>query len=134
MARKIEDIEGIGEEAGARLRGRGIATPEGLLRRGATSVGRKDLARETALPEPRITHWVHMADLCRIAGVGGQFAELLARAGAATLPELAASDATSLARRVATLNRELTLSKLTPSPHSVHGWIQHARRLPREVE
>lgn len=134
VARKIEDIEGIGEHYGDCLRASGVATPEALLRRGATPVGRKGLAQSSGLGEPQITHWVHMADLCRVAGVGGQFAELLARAQVTTILELAAADATTLARRIAALNREQRLARLTPSPHSVHGWIQHAKKLPRIVD
>ena len=46
---KIEDVEGIGPDHAASLRGAGVATTEALLERGATPAGRAELVAATGI-------------------------------------------------------------------------------------
>lgn len=87
MAHKIEQIEGIGEVYAQKLNAAGIKTTEALLEKGATAAGRAKLAEETGISGKLILKWTNHADLFRIKGIAGQFAELLEAAGVDTVKE-----------------------------------------------
>ena len=77
MSYRIEEIEGVGSVYAGKLAAVGVNTTEELLDRAASKKGRAALAEETGLPEKLILKWANHADLFRIKGVAGQFAELL---------------------------------------------------------
>ncbi len=77
MAYRIIEIEGIGELYEAKLGAAGIDTTEQLLEAGKTPEGRLRLSEATGINNKLILKWVNHADLFRIKGVAGQFAELL---------------------------------------------------------
>ena len=132
----IEDIEGIGQESGAKLRQAGVATTEALLKRGATSKGRQDLAEATGLAPDRLLRWVNHADLYRIKGVGAEYSELLERAGVDTVPELAQRNATNLHQRLVELHEQTgtSVTRRVPTETQVADWIEQAKQLPRMME
>jgi predicted flap endonuclease-1-like 5' DNA nuclease len=134
MAKAIEDIEGIGPSYGEKLRSAGIKTAEALLEAGAAAQGRSALAEKTGLSEAQILKWVNMADLFRISGIAGQFAELLECAGVDTVKELRNRNAESLADTLAKVNEEKKLCKATPSAKTLASWIEQAKALPPKVE
>ena len=88
MAYKIDQIEGIGDAYAQKLQAVGVTTTEELLNRAATTKGREKLAEETGISSKLILRWANHADLFRIKGVAGQFAELLEAAGVDTVKEL----------------------------------------------
>jgi hypothetical protein len=51
---KIAEIEGIGEVYAKKLAEAGITTTEGLLEKGATPKGRKDLVATTGISDPKM--------------------------------------------------------------------------------
>ena len=67
----------------------------GLLKRGGTAKGRKELAEKTGISESVILKWVNMADLFRVKGIGKQYAGLLEKAGVDTVKELRTRRASS---------------------------------------
>ena len=77
MAYKIEQIEGIGESYARKLESIGISTTEQLLTVCAKKSGREKVSEQTGISEKLILKWTNHADLFRIKGVAGQFAELL---------------------------------------------------------
>ena len=77
MAYKIIEIEGVGEAYADKLEAAGVKTTDDLLARAATPKGRDQLAEETGISGKLILKWANHADLFRIKGVAGQFAELL---------------------------------------------------------
>ena len=134
MAKAIEDIEGIGPAFGEKLRSAGCKSPDDLLRDGRTPNGRKALAEKTGISDAQILKWVNMADLFRIKGVAGQFAELLEGAGVDTVKELRNRNAENLTAKLAEINAEKKLCKTTPSASTVASWIEQAKELPPAVE
>ena len=132
--RKIEEIEGIGPKSGEKLREAGIATSDALLEQAGTRPGRKELAERTGLSETRILTWVNMVDLCRVKGIGPEFAELLQASGVDTVLELATRNAENLAAKCAEVNAEKKLTRRVPNAEVITGWIEEAKDLPRMVE
>ena len=89
MADKIVDIEGIGPAYAAKLNAAGIQDTDDLFAKAGIKANRAKLAEETGISEKLILSWCNMADLMRLKGVGGQFAELLHAAGIDSCKELA---------------------------------------------
>ncbi|MBL8237203.1 MAG: DUF4332 domain-containing protein [Bryobacterales bacterium] len=131
---KIEEVEGIGPAIGEKLRGAGVATTDALLEGAKTPAQRKALAESTGLSEKQILKFTNMVDLFRINGVGSEFAELLEAAGVDTVPELAQRNAENLAKRMAAVNEEKSLTRRVPSENEVTRWVAEAKTLPRMIE
>jgi predicted flap endonuclease-1-like 5' DNA nuclease len=130
---EITEIEGIGETYGNKLRAKGIPKTGELLERAGTKKGRVKLAEETGLPESLILTWVNHADLMRINGVGGQFAELLEAAGVDSVKELAHRNAENLHEKLVATNNELGLSGTTPSLDHLRKIIDQAKQMQPKV-
>jgi nucleotidyltransferase/DNA polymerase involved in DNA repair len=134
MAHPIQSIEGIGPVYAEKLRSLGIQTTDGLLEAGRRRSGRLRLARALDLGESRILRWVNMADLFRVEGVAGQFAELLESASVNTVMELRNRNPENLAAKLAAINAEEKICRTTPTTKVVQEWIDHARVLIPAVE
>ena len=132
--KKIEEIEGIGPALGAKFEAAGVKDTDGLLDKGCTKAGRKALAEATGLSESRILTFVNMADLFRIKGVAGEYAELLVCAGVDTVKELKSRNAANLATKLAEVNAEKKLTRQVPGEKTVADWIQQAGELPGKIE
>jgi len=131
---KIEDIEGIGEVIGKKLREAGIKDTDALLAACGTSKQRKELAEKTGLSEKQILKFANMADLYRIDGVGSEYSELLEAAGVDTVPELALRNPSNLAKTLAEVNEAKKLTRRVPSETEVAKWIEQAKKLPRVLQ
>ena len=129
MSYKIDEIEGIGPAYAAKLEAAGLTTTEKLLAACATPKGRASTAEATGLSPKHILTWTNMADLMRLNGVGGQFAELLNGAGVDTIKELRRRNAANLAAKMTEVNAERELTKGTVSEAKVQGWIDQAKEM-----
>ncbi|GEM_PF-934030 len=131
---RIDEIEGIGPEYGARLAEAGVTTADALLERGADTAGRASLAEATAISGTLILEWVNHVDLMRLDGVGSEYSDLLEAAGVDSPPELAQRNATNLA---ITLQEVVAarpgIVRRVPTETEVAGWIAQARTLPKVV-
>jgi len=130
---KITDIEGIGESYAEKLKDIGIASVEALLEKGASSSGRDAIAEATGISIKLILRWVNHADLFRIKGVGGDYAEMLEAFGVDSVPELSHRRADNLHRKMAELNIEKQLVGRVPSESEIEDWILQAKSLPKIV-
>ena len=129
MAYKIIDIEGIGEAYAAKLEAAGINTPEDLLAACASAKGRKEMAEKTEISEKLILRWTNHADLFRINGIAGQFAELLEAAGVDTVKELRHRVPANLHAKVTEVNAEKNLCNRVPSLPELEKMIAQAKEL-----
>ena len=130
---KLETIEGIGPSLSKKLRSAGVRSTHGLLEAGATKAGRRQIAEASGIDERRILKFVNHADLMRVKGVGGEYAELLEAAGVDTVPELAGRNPGNLAARMSQVNEEKKLVRLLPAEKRVAGWVQQAKGLNRVI-
>ena len=133
MNYKIIDIEGIGDVYAPKLIAEGVETVEQLLDRCAAPAGRKELAEKTGISEKLILKWTNHADLFRIKGVAGQFAELLEAAGVDTVKELATRRADNLAAKMLEVNEQKHLTKVVPTEKMLQDMIDQAKNLPGVV-
>ncbi len=129
MAYKIAEIEGIGDVYAAKLQDAGIKTTEDLLNKCATPTGRKKLAEETGISAKLILKWTNHADLFRIKGVAGQFAELLEAGGVDTVKEFRHRVAANLYPKLVEVNEEKNLCNRVPSVAEIEKMIEQAKEL-----
>jgi len=130
---KLSSIEGVGEAYEAKLNEAGIKSVEKLLEAGAQKKDRIALAEKTGISEKLVLKWVNHADLFRIKGIAGEYAELLEAAGVDTVVELAGRKAENLANKVVEVNVEKKLVRKVPTLDQIEDWIDQAKKLPRAV-
>ncbi len=129
MAYKIATIEGIGPAYAEKLNQAGVNTTDDLLKRAATKKGRAELAQETGISEKLILKWANHADLFRIKGVAGQFAELLEAAGVDTVKELRHRVAANLHAKLVEVNEAKNLCNRVPGEMEIQLMIGQAKEL-----
>ncbi|HEY3340869.1 MAG TPA: DUF4332 domain-containing protein [Anaerolineae bacterium] len=131
---KLVDIEGVGESYAEKLKTAGVRSIEGLLKKGCTPQGRQKISEQSAVSDALILRWVNHADLFRIRGVAGEYAELLEAAGVDTVVELAHRNAENLHAKLGETNLARKLVRRLPTLSQVDNWIKQAKELPRAVE
>lgn len=129
----LTDIEGVGPAIEEKLKSAGIDSCEELLEKGATSQGRKAIIEASGVSEKLVLKFVNHADLCRIKGVGGEYAELLEASGVDSVPELAQRNAENLATKMSEVNEAKKVVRSLPSAKTVTGWVTQAKALPKVV-
>lgn len=129
MAYKIEQIEGIGEVYAEKLNAVGIATTEDLLAKCAKKAGRDKVAEETGISGKLILKWTNHADLMRINGIAGQFAELLEAAGVDTVKEFRHRVAANLQPKMVEVNEQKNLCNRVPAVSELERMIEQAKEL-----
>ena len=131
---KLTTIEGVGAAYAEKLEKAGISSVEALRKTGATKKGRQALAKATSISEKVILSWINYADLFRIKGIAGQYAELLEAAGVDTVPELAHRNPTNLRQKMVEINEAKKLVRQLPSEPVVTDWVAQAKKLPRLIQ
>ncbi|MBT30179.1 MAG: ferredoxin [Thalassobius sp.] len=133
MSKKITDIEGIGPAFAEKLAKANIRSVEKLLEIGANKSGRKNIASSSGVDEGKVLDWVNMADLFRVKGIAGQFAELLKAAGVDTIKELRNRNAENLHAKLVEVNTAKKLTRVVPSLTMVEKFIDQAKALEPKV-
>lgn len=131
---KLSIIEGIGEAYEIKLEAAGVNSVEKLLDTCAAKKGRTELAEKAGISEKLILKWANHADLARIKGIGGEYAELLEAAGVDTVPELAMRKAENLFKKMQETNDTKALVRKLPTEAQVEDWIKQAAALPRILQ
>lgn len=129
MAYKIEQIEGVGEVYAKKLEAVGIKTTEALLEKCKTKKGRTETAEATGISEKLILKWTNHADLFRINGIAGQFAELLEAAGVDTVKEFRHRVPANLHPKLVETNEAKNLCNRVPALSELEKMIAQAKEL-----
>ena len=129
MANKIETIEGIGPAMAEKLAAANLTTCEQLLESCANPAGRKQVAEQTSISESQLLKWANMADLMRVSGIGGEYAELLKASGVDTIKELRTRVPANLAEKAAQINEEKKLTRVVPSADTIAKWVEQAKSI-----
>lgn len=134
MSYKIAEIEGIGQAYALKLEAAGVKTTDDLLEKAATKKGRQALAEATGISEKLILKWANHADLFRVKGIAGQFAELLEAAGVDTVKEFRHRVAANLQPKLVEVNDEKQLCKRVPTVDMLAEMIEYAKTLDPKIE
>jgi predicted flap endonuclease-1-like 5' DNA nuclease len=129
----LTSIEGIGPALADKLKSAGVGSTDKLLDEGATKSGRTRLAEASGIDAKRILRFVNHADLMRVKGIGGEYAELLEAAGVDTVPELARRNPDNLHAKLEATNEEKNLVRNLASATQVSGWVDQAKSMEKRV-
>ncbi len=129
MPYKIIEIEGVGESYAKKLEEAGVKTTADLLNRAADPKGREKLAEETGISPKLILKWANHADLFRIKGIAGQFAELLEAGGVDTVKEFRHRVAANLYPKLVEVNEAKHVCKRVPAVKELEKMIAQAKEL-----
>ena len=130
----IDDLDGVDLSEARRFRRSGVRTTDALLRRAATARGRRDLAAEASVAEPRILELALRSDLMKVKGVGSRYSGLLNQAGVFTAGDLAGRDPETLLALISQINGRRPVVRRLPAPAEVAGWVAAARAARAAVE
>lgn len=130
---KLADIEGIGPTYAEKLKACGVNTQAQLLEKGAKPSGRKALVDESGISKALILKWINRADLARVKGIGGEYADLLEFSGVDTVPELAQRNVANLHKKMTEVNEEKNLVRSLPSESQVTKWVEQAKGMERAI-
>ncbi len=134
MSYRIAEIEGIGSVYAEKFESQGVKTTDDLLDKCDTKSGREKMAEATGIPEKLILKWTNHADLFRIKGIAGQFAELLEASGVDTVKELRHRVAANLAAKLLEVNSEKNLCNRVPAEKEIQAMIDQAKVLEPRVK
>jgi len=126
MSYPVREIEGVGPKYEAKLVAAGIQTTEDLLEAARTPGKRSKLADSAEIRPDLVLTWANRADLMRVKGIGGQFAELLNVAGVDTIKELARRNADNLHAKLVEVNGGRKVTRSVPSAGQVAKFVQAA--------
>ncbi|WKN45956.1 DUF4332 domain-containing protein [Tunicatimonas pelagia] len=129
MSKTITDIEGVGVTVQKKLAKAGVRSVGGLLKEGATKKGRKAIAEASKIDESKILTYVNMADLFRIKGIAGQFAELLKASGVDTVKELRNRNPENLHAKLLETNAAKKLTRVVPGVKQITDFVEQAKKL-----
>jgi len=129
MSYKVEQVEGIGDAYAKKLNEAGIKTTDQLLKQCATASGRAKMAEATGISEKLILKWTNHADLFRINGIAGQFAELLEASGVDTVKEFRHRVPANLHSKLVEVNEAKNLCNRVPSVTELEKMIEQAKGL-----
>lgn len=130
----LEEIESIGKGFGARLNALDISTVDELLTKCRSHEAQLAIARKMDLEEFVVHKWVCIADLMRVPGVEGQFAELLEASGIQSVQRLAEQDPKFLVASMRETNARETRTRPVPAVEKVTRWIDSAKSLPKVLD
>ncbi|MHB8633496.1 MAG: DUF4332 domain-containing protein [Thermoplasmatota archaeon] len=123
---KVIDVEGIGKKIAAQLNAVGVMDTDELCRSDPS-----ELSEAVGLGKATIELWQSMGELMKVAGIGKQYAEVLAYAGVKGIDDLKARSAAGIARAT---NAYTASQKHKPigkelTPKRVESWQATARRM-----
>ncbi len=125
---EVETIEGIGPAYGKKLRKIGVNTTSDMV---LAFLKDEDnvikASKEMGVDADAIRAWASMADLMKLPGVGGQFAELMQTVGISSREELATVSATSLHSDMVQFNKRTPIVPKVPTLEELSGWIKIAK-------
>jgi len=117
-----------------KLKDQGIYNCDQLLQATRTSAGRQELAKHVDVDAEVILELAKRADLARVRGIGGVFADLLEYIGVETVGELATRTPVDLHAQILETNGRAKLAGRLPTLKAVEGWVTQASELPNVLE
>ena len=134
MAMSISKLRGVSYEQQLKLNDQGIYSSDQLLQAARTSAGRQELAKHVNVDAEVILELAKRADLARVRGIGGVFADLLEYMGVETVGDLATHPPGELHAQMLETNGQSKLAGRLPTLGAVENWVSQATQLPNVLE
>ncbi len=133
-AEAVDKIRGITPEVASKLKESKILNTEQLLKAGNSPEARKGLAKQVGVDPRMLLELLNRADLDRVAGIGGAYANLLEEAGVDTVKELSKRTPANLHAKLVEINTAKKITTHPPTLQQVETWVKEAKALPVILE
>ncbi len=130
----VDKIRGITQAVATKLKENKILNTEQLLKAGSTPEARKGLAKQVGVDQKGLMDLLNRADLDRVSGIGGAYANLLEEAGVDTVKELSKRTPSSLHTKLVEINTAKKITTHPPTLQQVETWVKEAKGLPVILE
>ena len=134
MVMPIAKLRGMSYELEVKLKEQGIYNSDQLLQALRTPARRQELARRINLDAQKVLSLAKGADLARVQGIGGVFADLLEHIGVDTVGELATCPPSDVRAELVAINEQQRLAGRMPTLKAVEDWVLQATNLPEVLE
>lgn len=132
MPDPIGSLKGMTPELAAKMKAHKISDTDALVAAAAEPGARRKLASDLAMEPAQLTELVNRADLARVKGVAGVYADLLEYAGVDSVRELSHRVPTNLHAKLGQVNDEHKLTSRPPTLSQVEGWVAEAKQFPQQ--
>ena len=129
MADSVTTLKGMNAELAGKMKESGITNTDHLLDKAGTPAARRELAKAVGIEPSALLELVNRADLSRIKGIGGVFADMLEEAGVDSVKELAHRRPDNLQAKLEEVNGAKKLSTRTPNLDQCETWVAEAKEL-----
>jgi predicted flap endonuclease-1-like 5' DNA nuclease len=129
MADHIASLKGVTPDLAGKLEKEGIKNADQLLAAATDYHKRGQLAKKVGVETSVLTEVVNRADLARIKGVAGVYADLLENAGVDSIKELAHRVPDHLHTQLDDINKKEHLTTHPPTLHQVEEWVSEAKTI-----
>jgi len=126
----IWEIWPIGLEYISRLLEKKITSTTDLLEKCKKKPDRVKLAKELDIDDKLVDHWILIADIMRIKGIGMEYQLLLENFGIKSTSDLLKQKANILYKQLIKYIENTKWSGKPPSEEMVNEWMQSAKKLP----
>ena len=133
-AESVDKIRGITPEIAAKLKESKILNSDQLLKAGNSPEARKGLAKQVGVDPKALMELLNRADMDRVAGIGGAYANLLEEAGVDTVKELSKRTPANLHAKLIEINTSKKITTHPPTLQQVESWVKEAKGLPVVLE
>jgi predicted flap endonuclease-1-like 5' DNA nuclease len=125
----IKSLKGITDALAGKLKDHGIDNTDQLVAAALDYSAREKLAGTLGIATAQLTELVNRADLARISGIAGVYADLLENAGVDSVKELSHRVPANLHAKLEEVNGKLKLTTRPPTLSAVEGWVAEAKKL-----
>ena len=129
MNATISDLKGLQPEVKTKLEFEGIRNTQQFLERTRTPQQRTELAHKVGTTPGALKELANRADLMRLAGVGGDFSNMLEEAGVNSCKELQHRVPEKLYTSLEAIHTDKKIGYRTPALAQVTEWIAEAKKL-----
>lgn len=129
MAESISSIKGMTKEVAAKMLEHKISTCDDLLAACTTDSGKRKLAEGCGIEASQLTEYLNRADLSRIKGVAGVYADLLENAGVDTVREMSHRVPANLHAKLEEVNKTGKHTQRVPTLSMVEAWVKQAKEM-----
>jgi predicted flap endonuclease-1-like 5' DNA nuclease len=129
MSDPISEIKGMGPELKVKLETEGIRNTEQFLQHARTAHQRTELAHKVGTTQVVIKELANRADLMRLNGVGGVYANVLEEVGVNSCKELQHRVPEHLHTMLQEALTSKKLAQHVPTLAQITGWIAEAKAL-----
>ncbi len=129
MNATIGDLKGLQPEVKAKLESEGIRNTQQFLEHTRTQQQRTELAHKVGTTPVALKELANRADLMRLAGVGGDFSNMLEEAGVNSCKELQHRVPEKLVITLEAIHTDKKIGHRAPALAQVTEWIVEAKKL-----